>query len=74
MNFDNIGNTLFASLIWGAIGTGYFIYGKKQSSFMPMLGGLAMIGASYFLESALWMSVASVALMIAIYFLTKMGY
>jgi len=30
---------LFASLVWGAIGAGYFIYGKKQRSFVPMIGG-----------------------------------
>ena len=26
---------LFASLIWGSIGLGYFIYGKKQGSWVP---------------------------------------
>ena len=65
---------LFASLIWGSIGIGYFIYGKKQSSWVPMIGGLMMIGASYFVGSALLMSLIGIGLMAAIYMLLKRGY
>jgi hypothetical protein len=39
-------NFLFASLIWGSVGGGYFIYGKKQRSSVPMIGGILMIGVS----------------------------
>jgi hypothetical protein len=39
---------LFASLFWGLVGVGYWIYGKRQSSLPCMLGGVAMIAASYF--------------------------
>ena len=39
---------LFASLIWGSIGVGYFVYGKKQQSFVPMIGGIVMVAVSYF--------------------------
>jgi hypothetical protein len=35
---------LFASLVWGSIGVGYFIYGKKQQSLTPMGGGILMVG------------------------------
>ncbi len=65
---------LFASLIWGSIGVGYFIYGKRQSSWVPMLGGLLMIVASYFAGSAVVMSVICLGLMAAIYMLLKQGY
>ncbi|MEI6513067.1 MAG: hypothetical protein WCO51_07300 [bacterium] len=36
---------LLIGLITGSIGTGYFIYGKKQSQLMPMLagGGLCIV-------------------------------
>jgi len=30
---------LFIGLVAGAIGVAYFVYGKKQSRFMPMLTG-----------------------------------
>ena len=32
--------TLIASLIWGAIGAGFFIYGKKQRSAPSLFGGI----------------------------------
>lgn len=35
-------NTIFLSMIWGAIGTGYFIFGKKQSRFTFLVCGIAL--------------------------------
>jgi hypothetical protein len=67
-------NFLFASLIWGSVGMGYFIYGKKQSSWAPMIGGVLMMAASYFVGSALLMSLVCLGLMGAIYVLLKQGY
>lgn len=67
-------NLLFASLIWGSIGLGYFVYGKKQKSLVPMFGGLLMMGASYVAGSAWLMSIICVGLMVAIYALLKRGY
>jgi len=67
-------NFLFASLIWGSVGMGYFIYGKKQSSWAPMVGGVLMMAASYFVGSALLMSLVCVGLIVGIYFLLKQGY
>jgi len=65
---------LFASLVWGSVGFGYFIYGKKQSSWPPMIGGIVMIACSYFIGSALLMSLISLALMAAVYFFLRQGY
>jgi uncharacterized membrane protein len=65
---------LFASLIWGSVGVGYFIYGRKQGSWVPMLGGVLMIGASYFGGSAVLMSLVCIVLMVATYMLLKRGY
>ena len=65
---------LFASLIWGSVGVGYFIYGKRQSSWVPMVGGVLMIAASYFTGSALVMSLICIGLMVAMYGLLKRGY
>jgi hypothetical protein len=65
---------LFASLIWGSIGVGYFVYGKKQSSLVPLIGGLLMIGVSYFIGSALIMSLVSLGIIGAVYFLLKRGF
>jgi hypothetical protein len=65
---------LFASLIWGSVGVGYFIYGKRQQSFVPMIGGVLMIAASYFVSSAWVMSLVCLGLVAAVYFLLKQGY
>jgi hypothetical protein len=67
-------NFLFASLIWGSVGFGYFIYGKKQREWVPMVGGIVMIADSYFCGSALIMTVLSVGIMAAVYFLVREGY
>ena len=67
-------NFLFASLIWGSIGVGYWLYGKKQSSWVAMIGGALLIVASYFVGSALLMSLISVAIMVAVYLLLKRGF
>jgi hypothetical protein len=65
---------LFASLIWGSIGVGFLIYGMRQKSVVPTAGGLLMIVASYFANSALSMSLICLALGIGIYLLIRQGY
>ena len=72
---DNLLNAhyLVASLIWGSVGLGLFIYGKKQQSMAPLFGGLLIIGVSYFIDSALYMSLAAIALLAGVYWLMKQG-
>jgi len=65
---------LFASLIWGTVGFGYFIYGKKQRQWPPMAGGAVMIVASYFCGSALVMSVVCIGIGAGVYWLLREGY
>ena len=67
-------NFLFASLIWGSVGLGYFIYGKKQGSWVPMVGGIVMIAASYVAPSALIMSLISIGIIALVYCLLREGY
>ena len=67
-------SSLFASLVWGSVGMGYFIYGKKQQSLSPMVGGVLMIGVSYFISSALLMSLIYILVIAAVYGLVRRGY
>jgi len=53
---------------------GYFIYGKKQQSLSPMIGGIVMIAVSYFVGSAVLMSLICVLLIVAVYMLLQRGY
>lgn len=66
-------NFLLASLVWGSIGFGYLIYGKKQQEVVPLAGGLAMIAVSYLVGSALMMSLISIGIMVAVYLIVKRG-
>jgi hypothetical protein len=65
---------LFASLFWGSVGVGYFIYGKKQQVMSAMAGGALMVLVSYFVGSALVMSLVCAGIIGAVYFASKNGY
>lgn len=43
--------TLIIGLMAGSIGTGYFIYGKKQQKTVPLLAGLGLCAVPYFIEN-----------------------
>ena len=63
---------LLASVFWGGIGLGFFVYGKKQRSAPPLFGGIGLIGISYFLaDSAVWMCVAGAGILIGIYYWSR---
>ena len=64
-------NFLFASLFWGSVGVGYWIYGKRQSAISPMLGGVAMIAVSYLISSVFWMSFFCLTIAAGVHFLMK---
>jgi hypothetical protein len=62
-----------ASLLWGllfgSIGVGFFIYGKRQSMIVPLLCGLALIVYPYFVTSTWVLLLIGVVLMAVPYFL-----
>jgi hypothetical protein len=58
-------NSLIVGIIAGAIGVGYFIYGKRQARFAPLLAGILLCIYPYFTDSLLWLSVIGVALVVA---------
>ena len=64
---------LWASCVWGAIAGGYLVYGWRQKSLIPFLGGLAMTAASFLIISALLMSLACLAIMLAVWWWLKQG-
>ena len=63
--------TLFASLLWGTIGAGMVIYGKKQQSPPALIGGIALVAASYLVPDPLWMSISSIAIIAGVYFWSR---
>lgn len=65
-------NAIFASIIWGAVGSGFAIYGWRQKLMIPLFGGIAIIAGSYFFaNSALVMSLFSIAAIVVIFWLKR---
>jgi len=44
---------LFFVILFSAAGIAYFMYGKKQSSIVPLLSGLALMIYPYFVSNTL---------------------
>ena len=65
---------LFASILWGALGSGIFLFGWKQKSPLPLAGGGILVGITYFVESALLMSAIGVAVLAGMYWVKKRGF
>jgi hypothetical protein len=67
-------NTLIASLIWGSIGMGFAIYGKRQTAMVPLFGGLSLVAISYFISSASTMSAVGTVIVGVMIWFKKRGY
>ncbi|HPE71717.1 MAG TPA: hypothetical protein PK018_06035 [Candidatus Competibacter sp.] len=42
---------LLLGVLFGSIGLGYFLYGKKQRAVVPLVCGLALMVVPYFISS-----------------------
>ena len=61
-----------ASLLWGvvfgAVGLAYFVYGKKQQRFVPLLCGIVLMAFPYFISNAVLLVILGLALSVIPYF------
>ena len=64
---------LFLALLIGAVGTGYFVYGKKQGRPPQMIGGLLLIGYPYLVSNLWLMGGIAVAIVLAVWGAAKAG-
>ena len=46
-------SSLLLGLLFGSIGLGFFIYGRKQRAVVPLLCGLGLMVVPYFIANAL---------------------
>ena len=60
---------LLWGLLFGSIGLGYFIYGRKQSAVVPLVCGLALIVFPYFVSNMMLLVGIGVVLIAIPYFL-----
>jgi hypothetical protein len=56
-------------LVFGSIGLGFFIYGKKQRAVVPLICGLALILFPYFVSNVVLLLGIGVLLVAIPYFL-----
>ena len=59
---------LLWGLLFGSIGLGFFIYGKKQRSVVPLFSGVALMVFPYFVTSTLLLVLIGAALIAVPYF------
>lgn len=55
---------LLWGLLFGSVGLGYFIYGKKQGVLIPQACGLALMLFPYFVSNSIVLVLAGLALII----------
>ena len=58
-------SSLFWSMVFGGVGLGYFVYGKKQRAVVPLVCGIALMVFPYFVSGA-WPLVAIGAALAAV--------
>lgn len=70
---DLDGNSLLVSLLIGLVGSGFFIYGKRQGRFPHMLVGAALVVYPYFVSSIAAMAAIAVGLVAALWGGVRLG-
>ena len=61
-------SSLLWGLLFGAVGLGFFIYGKKQKAVVPLVCGLVLMTFPYFVSNTILLVAIGVALMVLPYF------
>ena len=60
--------TLLWGLLFGSIGIGFFMYGKKQRATVPLVCGIGLMVFPYFVSNVFLLVAFGVALMLTPYF------
>jgi hypothetical protein len=60
--------TLLWGMLFGAIGVGYFVYGKRQAMIVPLVCGIALMVYPWFVSGSLLTVIVGAVLMAIPYF------
>ena len=60
--------SLLLGVVFGAVGLAYFVYGKKQQRFVPLLCGIGLMVFPYFMSNTVLLVVVGLALSAIPYF------
>ena len=66
-------NAFFWAFMFGAVGLGYFVYGKKQQRLTPLLCGIALMVYPYFVSGALLVVLIGIVLMAIPFFFERLN-
>lgn len=61
-------SSFILSFLFGSIGFGFFIYGKRQQAVVPLICGLILMIFPYFISNAILLTAIGVALTIIPFF------
>jgi len=61
-------STLIWGIIFGSIGLGFFVYGKKQKAIIPILSGLGLMVFPYFFSNIYILILSGIVLVALPYF------
>ncbi|MEP7184377.1 MAG: hypothetical protein ABI767_00955 [Rhodanobacter sp.] len=59
---------LLWGMLFGSVGLGFFLYGKKQQAIVPLCCGVGLMVFPYFVTGTAWLLIIGVALMAVPYF------
>jgi type IV secretory pathway TrbF-like protein len=59
------------SMLFGAVGVGYFIYGRRQGRIVPFVSGVGLMVVPYFIDGTGALVAACIALMALPYFVRR---
>ena len=62
-------STLMWGLIFGSIGLGFFVYGKKQKAVIPLFSGIGLMVIPYFISNIFILALSGIVLIALPYFI-----
>lgn len=60
--------TLMMGVLFGSIGLGFFVYGKKQKAVIPFVSGIGLMALPYFISNIYILILVCIGLIILPYF------
>jgi ABC-type transport system involved in multi-copper enzyme maturation permease subunit len=67
MSFDQ--STLLLGVLFGAVGLGYFTYGRKQRAVVPLVVGLALFILPYLIANTIALFITGAVVAVIPYFI-----
>jgi hypothetical protein len=55
-------STLILGIIFGSIGLGFFVYGKKQAALIPLFSGIGLMVVPYFISNMYFLILSGLVL------------